>query len=222
MIFKMNSITRSIVAVCLIDGVVGLSFGATAGHFGIDLWIPFILAVTVLAGTSEFIFISVLATGGNPIMGALAGLLVNIRHLPFGVLVKHEVGSGWKHLLGSHLMNDESVAFALSQSKPERKKYAYWLSGLGILLCWPIGILIGGVFSDLIINPEQLGLDALFPCLIFALVVPTISTKRKAIQSALGATLATVSTPFLAAGLPAVLALSALFLFPLKSKKKTT
>ena len=52
---KMDKVTRSIFVVCIIDGVVSMSFGATAVNLGVDLWIPFVLSIIVLAGSSEFL-----------------------------------------------------------------------------------------------------------------------------------------------------------------------
>ena len=36
-------------------------------------------------GPSEFLFVGIVAAGGNPIAAALAGMLVNARHLPYGL-----------------------------------------------------------------------------------------------------------------------------------------
>jgi predicted branched-subunit amino acid permease len=38
-------------------------------------------------------FIGIVASGGNPLAAAAAGLLVNARHIPFGVTVRDLVGS---------------------------------------------------------------------------------------------------------------------------------
>ncbi len=69
----------------------------------------------VLAGASEFMFIGIVASGGNPLAAAAAGLLVNARHVPFGVTVRDLVGTRAASFFGCHIMNDESVVFGLSQ-----------------------------------------------------------------------------------------------------------
>ena len=38
-------------------------------------------------------------------------------------------GRGWRRLVGTHLMNDESVVFALAQEDLPRKRAAYWACG---------------------------------------------------------------------------------------------
>ncbi|STQ62042.1 AzlC family-like protein [Pseudescherichia vulneris] len=133
---------KAIVLVCLAVGIVGMSYGSLAIAYGFPIWVPFILSITVLAGASEFMFIGIVASGGNPLAAAAAGLLVNARHVPFGVTVRDLVGKRGASLLGCHIMNDESVVFGLSQKTPEQRKAAYWLCGLGWRLsgrsarCW--------------------------------------------------------------------------------------
>ena len=52
----------------------------------------------------------------EPTTLVVAGLLVNSRHLPYGLALPPGVtGRGWRRLLGTHVMNDESVVFALAQ-----------------------------------------------------------------------------------------------------------
>jgi len=57
---------KAIVLVCLAVGVVGMSYGSLAMAYGFPLWVPFVLSLTVLAGASEFMFIGIVASGGNP------------------------------------------------------------------------------------------------------------------------------------------------------------
>lgn len=109
---------RAIVLVCLAVGIVGMSYGSLAIAYGFPIWVPFVLSVSVLAGASEFMFIGIVASGGNPLAAAAAGLLVNARHIPFGVTVRDLVGQRAASFLGCHIMNDESVVFGLSQKTP--------------------------------------------------------------------------------------------------------
>ncbi|EBX1580182.1 branched-chain amino acid ABC transporter permease, partial [Salmonella enterica subsp. enterica serovar Oranienburg] len=72
---------KAIFLVCLAVGVVGMSYGSLAMAYGFPLWVPFVLSIFVLAGASEFMFIGIVASGGNPLAAAAAGLLVNARHV---------------------------------------------------------------------------------------------------------------------------------------------
>lgn len=201
---------RDIALVCLAVGVVGLSYGATAVASGFPLWLPALLGVLVLAASSEFTFIGIIAAGGSPIAAVLAGLAVNARHLPFGLALPDVLGQGWRRLLGTHLMNDESVVFAMAQEGGARKRAAYWACGLGILICWPLGALAGGLAGTVVDDTGVLGLDAMFPAILLALILPAFRDRDKRHAALAGAVIALVTTPFLPAGLPVLLSLAGL------------
>jgi 4-azaleucine resistance transporter AzlC len=211
---------RDIALACLAVWFIGLSYGAIAVASGFPLWVPAAQSVLVLAGASEFLFIGIVAAGGNPLAAAAAGLLVNARHLPYGLALPDMTGPdmtgpgmtglrhGWRRLLGSHVMNDESVVFALAQEDLPRKRAAYWTCGLGVLLCWPAGAVLGALIGSLIGNTNAFGLDAMFPAVILALVVPALRDRVTVRAALTGAAIALAATPFLPAGLPVLLSLA--------------
>ena len=181
---------KAIVLVCLAVGVVGMSYGSLAVAYGFPLWVPLLLSVSVLAGASEFMFIGIVASGGSPLAAAAAGLLVNARHIPFGVTVRELVGRRALSFIGCHIMNDESVVFGLSQPTPAQRKAAYWLCGAGVALIWPLGTLTGAAVGKLLPAPETIGLDAVFPAILLALVIPAFKNRTTLIRAASGAALA--------------------------------
>jgi len=203
-------VLRDIALACLAVWVIGLSYGAIAVASGFPAWFPAAQSVLVLAGASEFLFIGLVAAGGNPIAAALAGLLVNARHLPYGLALPDGVaaGRGWRRLLARHLMNDESVVFALAQEDPPRQRAAYWACGLGVLICWPAGALLGALAGEFLRDTSAFGLDATFPAVILALIVPALRDRTTALAATAGAVIALAATPFLPAGLPVLLALA--------------
>ncbi|MFD1939975.1 MULTISPECIES: AzlC family ABC transporter permease [Nonomuraea] len=201
---------RDIALVSLAVGVVGLSYGATAVASGFPLWLPVLLSVLVLAASSEFMFIGIIVAGGSPIAAVLAGLAVNARHLPFGLALPDVLGQGWRRLLGTHLMNDETVVFAIAQEGRARQRAAYWACGVGILICWPLGALAGGLAGTVIDDTGVLGLDAMFPAVLLALVLPAFRDRDKRHAALVGAAIALATTPFLPAGLPVLLSLAGL------------
>lgn len=206
---------KAIFLVCLAVGVVGVSYGSLAMAYGFPLWVPLLLSVSVLAGASEFMFIGIVASGGNPLAAAAAGLLVNARHIPFGVTVRDLVGRRAASFLGCHIMNDESVVFGLSQPTHEQRKAAFWLCGAGVAFFWPLGTLFGAAVGKLLPAPETIGLDAVFPAILLALVVPAFKSRTTLIRACSGAALSLASVPFAPVGLPALLSL-----FGLLARKK--
>lgn len=198
---------KAIALVCLAVGIVGVSYGSLAMVYGFPLWLPVMASLMVLAGASEFLFIGIIASGGNPFAAAFAGLLVNARHIPFGVAVRELVGSRLTSLLGCHIMNDESVVFGLAQPTPETRKAAYWLCGAGVAIIWPAGTLLGAAVGRLVPSPERIGLDAVFPAILLALVIPALRNRTTCIRASSGALLSVLTTPFAPTGLPVLLSL---------------
>jgi 4-azaleucine resistance transporter AzlC len=199
---------RDIALVCLADAVVGLSYGAISVSSGFDPWVPVLMSVVVFAGASQFLFIGLVAAGGSVAAGVAAALLVNSRHLPFGLAIGETLGRGpLRRLVGSHLMTDESVAFALGQPDARRRRAAYWTCGIGIFVSWNLAVVAGTAVGRAVRDTDALGLDAAFPAVLLALVLPALrdaATRRAAL---VGAAIALAATPFLPAGLPVLLAL---------------
>jgi 4-azaleucine resistance transporter AzlC len=203
---------RDIGLVCLAAGVVGISYGAIAVGSGFSIWLPVAMSLLVFAGAAQFLFVGIIAGGGNPIPAMVAGLLVNTRHLPFGLAVSDVVGPGvWRRALGSHVMTDETVAFALGQEQIEQKRAAYWTCGAGIFTFWNTGVLIGAAAGSAIEDTDALGLDAAFPAVLLALVLPSLREQKTRRAALIGATVALAATAYLPAGLPVLVALAGLF-----------
>ncbi|SDW34655.1 4-azaleucine resistance probable transporter AzlC [Amycolatopsis xylanica] len=205
-------LARDIGLVCLADTIVGVSYGAIAVSSGFPVWSPMLLSLLVFAGASQFMFIGIVASGGNPVAAVVAGLLVNARHLPFGFAIGDALGRGWaRRVAGSHLMIDESVAFALAQEDAAKRRAAYWACGIGLFVCWNIGVVIGAFAGTAISDTDAFGLDAAFPAVLLALVLPSLKDRATRLPVAIGVVVALATTPFLPAGLPVLLALVGVF-----------
>jgi len=206
-------LARDIGLVCLADGVVGLSYGAISVGGGLPLWVPILLSVVVFAGASQFLFVGIVAAGGSPIAAMVAGLLVNSRHVAFGLAVSDVIGGGWRRWLGSHVMTDENVAFAMGQDDLKHQRAAYWAGGLGIFVCWNIGVVAGGLAGSVITDTDVFGLDAAFPAVLLALVLPALRDRSTRTAALVGVVVALAVTPFLPAGLPVLFALVGLLFY---------
>jgi 4-azaleucine resistance transporter AzlC len=192
--------------------VVGASFGAIAVASGLPWWLPPTMSVLVFAGGAQFMVVGVMAAGGGLVAAVLGGLLLNARHLPFGLALGSIMGRAWPaRLIGSHLMIDESVAFAMAQRDPRRAHAVFWVCGAALFAAWNTGTLVGALAGQVIGDPNALGLDAAFPAALLALVLPSLRGKPRTRNAALlGAVIALATTPFLPAGIPVLLALAGL------------
>ena len=202
-----RQLIRDVAAIAIAVGFVGLSFGAIAIASGVPVWAVVAFSVLVFAGGAQFMAVGMLAAG-SPFAAILGGLLLNARHLPFGMAIADVIGGRWgRRLAGTHLMVDESVAFALAQPDRERRNGAYWLTGALLFVLWQIGTVAGIVLGATVGDPNRYGLDAAFPAALFAQILPRLADPAARRVAVLGAAVAVGTTFVLPAGLPVLLAL---------------
>jgi predicted branched-subunit amino acid permease len=222
------AVWRDVGLVCVADGIVGVSFGATSLGGGLPWWVPVALSLLVFAGGAQIAAVGVVLAGGSPLAAVLAGAVLNTRLFPYGFAVADVVGpagpaeaSGARgargavrrwlvRLLGTHVITDESVAFALRHSEPARRRSAFWACGVGLFVIWNLSVLLGVALGSAVRNPDAFGLDATFPAVMLALALPTLTSKPTRVAAGTGAVIAVALTPVLPAGLPLLAALGGL------------
>ncbi|MET7357674.1 AzlC family ABC transporter permease [Streptomyces sp. NPDC005562] len=202
-------VLRDIALVWLADAVVGLSFGAIAVGGGLPVWVPVVMSLLVYAGSAQFSAVGILTAGGGPVAAAATGLLLNSRTAAFSLALADDLGRSWTaRLIGAHLVTDETAAFVLAQRGRAQRKAAFWISGAGLFVAWNLSVLGGALAGSALGDTDRFGLDAAFPAVLLALVLPALrgdSAARRA--SAAGAVIAVVAAPLLPAGVPVLLAL---------------
>ncbi|APU14223.1 MULTISPECIES: AzlC family ABC transporter permease [Actinoalloteichus] len=208
---------RDVGALAAAIAVVGASFGAMAVAAGLSMWTALFMSLVVFAGGAQFMVVGVLAAGGGPVAAVVAGLLLNLRHLPFGLALGDTMGRGLlAKLVGSHVLIDESVAFALAQRDPERARAAYWVSGVAAFLAWNPAVVLGALAGEALGDTAVYGVDAAFPAALVALVLPALRVAATRRAALIGALVAVAATPVLPAGMPVLLALiGVVFALPL-------
>ncbi|WP_084480736.1 AzlC family ABC transporter permease [Ruania albidiflava] len=167
---------RTVVMITVAMALVGIAYGAMSVGAGLPVWVAPLLGVIVLAGSSEMLYVG-LATATSPWVALPAALLVNVRHVPYGMALRTALGRGAARAYRAHVMNDESVAFALAERDPQRARVALTRIGTGVLIGWPSGALAGSLLGRGI-DQNTFGLDAIFPAVILALVLPALKRAR--------------------------------------------
>lgn len=189
---------------------VGASFGAIAVAAGLPVWAVVAMSAILYAGGAQFMAVGLISTG-NPLAAVFAGLLINARHLPFGLALDGALGDRWRHrLVGSHLMTDEATAFSLAQPAGAERRRAFWLAGIVLFVAWNVGTLLGVLLGSSAGNPATFGLDAAFPAGLLALLLPSLRDRKTRAVVVVGAVIAVLATPLLPAGLPVLLSLAGL------------
>lgn len=190
----------------------GVSYGVLARTAGFGWLAPVVMSATTFAGSAQFASASILDDGGTVAAAVAAALLLNARYGPIGVSVApYLAGSIWSRLVRAQLVVDESWAVA---AEGDGRYDPHVLIGAGLVLygSWIVGTTVGAVGGEALGDPASLGLDAAFPALFLALLVPQLRGRRAVRAAVLGAAIALTLTPVAPAGVPIVAASAACLL----------
>lgn len=211
--FEVRRGATTAVPLAIAVGLFGISFGvlsATTGGMGA---LPaIVMSATTFAGSAQFAAASIVGGGGQPLAAIVAALLLNARYLPIGVSVAPFLHGGpLRRFAQAQLVVDESWAIAASGAgrfDPHR------LIGAGVVLwlAWVGGTIVGVLGGEALGDPAALGLDAAFPALFLALLVPQIGGRRAYFAAMLGAAIAIALVPVSPAGVPIIAAAAAAFI----------
>jgi 4-azaleucine resistance transporter AzlC len=185
-------------------GLFALSFGVLARTSGMGWAAPLVMSATTFGGSAQFAVVSVLAGGGSALAAIVAAVMLNARYAPIGISIASAFrGSVPKRVVQSQLIVDESWAVSV------RRKGGFDLqvflgAGLLLYLFWIAGTVAGLLLGDVVGDPNSLGIDAAFPALFLALLVPQLHGRLHVSAALLGAGVALVLVPFTPAGIPIV------------------
>jgi 4-azaleucine resistance transporter AzlC len=200
---------RAIAPIAVAAVTFGISFGVLAGSAGIDALAATVMSATTFAGSAQFAVASILGASGGLAAAVLAATLLNARYAPISVSVAPLFEGGrLRRLLESQLIVDESWAVS---RRPDGRFDHKLLVGAGLVLyvSWVGGTAVGALGGEALGDPADLGLDAAFPALFLALLVPQIRSRRALAAAVLGGAVALVLLPFTPAGVPIIAAAGA-------------
>src|SRR5919198_1844532 len=187
----------------------GVSFGLLARTVGMGRVAPIVMSATTFAGSAQFAAASIMHAGGTAAAAILAAVLLNVRYAPMSISVADLFGGAApKRLVQSQPIVDEAWALA---ARGGGRLDGDVLLGAGLLIypSWiggtALGVLGGGFLGD----PARLGLDAAFPALFLALLLPQLRSRRAVAAALAAAALALALVPVTPAGIPIVAASAA-------------
>jgi branched chain amino acid efflux pump len=188
----------------------GASFGVLARAAGVDALAAVVMSATTFAGSAQFAVVSVLGAGGTAAAAIVAAVLLNGRYVPMAVAASGAFRGGpLRRLLEAQLLVDESWALSRRERGGFDRRVMLGAGGL-LYLGWNAGTVAGVLAGDSLTDPATLGLDAAFPALFLALLVPLLRHRSTPLVAALlGAAIALALTPLTPAGVPVIAATAA-------------
>ena len=191
----------------LATGAYGVSFGAVSVAAGLSVAQTCALSLLMFTGASQFALVGVLAAGGAPLSGALTALLLGTRNTLYGLrLAPLLQWSGWRRLLGAHLVIDESTAMSVTRSSRAAARLGFLTTGLSVFLLWNLATFAGAIAGTVLGDPRTFGLDAAVGAAFMALLWPRLRDRRNRLVAAAAAAVALGMVPISPAGVPVLAA----------------
>ena len=140
---------------------LGMTYGVYVASLGFSWIYPTLMAMTIYAGSMEFVTANMLLGAFNPLQAFVMTLMVNARHLFYGLAMLDRFrGLGWKKLYLIFGMCDETFSVTCSTRAPEGVDEGWFMTFVTLLdqLYWVMGAALGGLCGSLLtLNTE--GLD---------------------------------------------------------------
>ena len=204
--------------------VLGFGLGVLMSDKGIGIFWVLVSSLIIYAGSMQFVLVNLITSGAGLITTAITTLLVNARHLFYGIsMVDKYRASGKKKPYLIFALTDETYSLVCSGETPEGvKPHKYrFLVSLFNQIYWVTGSLIGAVFGTAIpINTK--GIDFCMTALFITIFLEQWLTTKDKRASLIG--LITTVCCLLIFGkevflIPSMVIIS-FFLLLLKTKKK--
>ena len=152
-------------------GFLGLTYGIYMHELGFNFLYPMLLAITVYAGSAEFLLGNMLLGSFHPLQAFLMVLMINARHLFYGLsMLDKYKGLGWKKFFLIFGMSDETFALTSSTEVPKGIDKGWFLLGITWLdeTYWVIGATLGGIIGPFL-TFDLKGLDFVLTAMFTAI-----------------------------------------------------
>ena len=132
---------------------IGIGFGILLKVNGYGLWWAIGMSVFIYAGAMQYVGVSLLSGGASLLTVGLTTLMVNARHLFYGItMIDRYKGAGLKKPYLMHALTDETYSLVCDGKVPEgvNAHIYYLLVSAFNQAYWVIGSIIGSLIGSVI------------------------------------------------------------------------
>lgn len=170
---------------------LGMACGIYSHSLGLPAWVPTAMSVLIFAGSSEFVVASMLTGAFNPLQVFITVLVVNARHLFYGIsMLERFRHVGRKALYLVFGMCDETFSINYAASVPADVDRGWFMFFVTLLnqLYWVAGCALGGIFGSLL-NVDASGLSFAMTALFVVIFLDQWLKEPTHLSSVLGVAL---------------------------------
>ena len=167
---------------------LGISYGVLITASGFPFWMPILTSLTVFAGSMEFVLVNLLLDGFDLLQAFLMTLMINARHLFYGVAMLDKYkGTGWKKLYLIFGLTDESFSVNCVTQPPIDVDHSWFMFFVTLLdhSYWILGAALGGVFGSVFQFNTQ-GLDFVMTAMFVVIFIEQWKKDRNHTSAILG------------------------------------
>lgn len=168
---------------------IGIAFGLMLEAIGYNFIWAFFMSLTVYAGSGQYLGVSLLAASAALGEVALMTLLINFRHLVYGLSMLEKFrGMGIRKLYMIFSLTDETYALLASAQAPVGVDPHNYYFSIAILdhCYWVVGSIIGGMLgAALPINTQ--GIDFAMTALFVVIAVDQWKSYKSHLPALIGA-----------------------------------
>ena len=181
----------------------GVIFGTLAVPSGLSPGAALAMSLFVFAGSSQFIALTLVASGTGLAVILLTTLVVNLRHALYSAtLLPHVAGlrQRWRIPLAFWLTDETFAVVQLRYGAPDTSPHKHWYylgSCIAMYANWFLWTLTGVMLGRTLPGLEHLGLEFAMAATFTGIVVPMLRSRPM-----LGASLAAAAVALAARGLP--------------------
>ena len=155
---------------------LGIAYGVLMQTKGFGVGWSVLMSAVAFGGSMQFVAITLLTTAFDPLQALLLSILVNARHIFYGLSVLEQYkGMGKLRAFLIYTLCDETFSLVCSVEPPEdvaHKPFYFWISLLDYSY-WILGTFLGGIAGNLI-KFDTTGLDFALTALFAVLFLEQI------------------------------------------------
>ena len=167
---------------------LAFAYGIYMHAAGFSFIYPTITALFVYGGSLEFVLVSLLLSPFAPLQALLVSLLVQARHLFYGLSMLDRFKKlDWKKYYIIYTMSDETFSLNYATKVPEGVDegwFLFWVSALDQLY-WVAGAAMGGLFGSFI-HFDLKGIDFLMTSMFVVIFLDQCLKEKHPITAVIG------------------------------------
>lgn len=167
---------------------LAMAYGIQMSTSGFAFWYPMVMSAVIYGGSLEFVAVSMLLSPFAPVQTFLMTLMIQARHLFYGISVLDKYKSlGPKKYYLIYAMCDETFSVNYTAKIPENvnRGWFYFFVTLLNQLYWVSGATIGGLLGSLI-HFDTTGLDFVMTAMFVVIFMEQWMKERRHFSELIG------------------------------------